>query len=762
MAKLHKVKSIVRSGIPSFREMQLVFKVLILGLIVASFWYLVLYSSTSASANSAQQGAIDNSSAGRGLITMLTTAAMDEAYFAQKPAGQDCLSNLEDSAGGFQTYKDSPYYCKGQRLDTTDAGASAPGVYNLANYGPTGRMINGTTALVDQDIAHPLESVNYYANRIQGKTHAAGPTTGREVLTPIFFLSQTMRNLAYGIVIIVLVLSSISLLLGSLGGGDQKFTLVQLLMNTGVTIFLITFFYEISAIIYDLTVNYGNALVVSVMEPFINARAIYERLQPGGDLNITALVNTFQFIGVSEGLRTVVSNVTTGLYPTITQTFSAAPGAIPGAGPFLSFIGGGLSLGINYVLSNFLNSQEIFDAIIAWTIFLINVKIFFNLIMAFVTFNLYVAFGPLLMLRGIYQGYAQIGNTFKLLFAYAMVFPFTFLCILLGAAAMNIFIRGGGNPDTVAPIPLCAYAPGDPANLEQEGWLGDGTSIEERGDLGMWLGGAYNYDDPGSFRNRNLINQDIFDVAPDGFITVDGQVYRDCRSKLFPEPWTFVPAPFGNVGNSLVQVQTTDALVRTFLGIGFIILAGRAPNVLKELLEVKELQSLQGLGKSFVTGLKPFLGLGAVALGTTSGAALGLGKIAGNAQIGGLKKFEGAFSRFGGRFQLKDSQSIAGLVGKFKQSSNPNATLAEGYGKMRDDFTSLKDSSGSPIMSPQEAQLIAGSRVAQQFEQLTSHVSTIGNAFDSAAGSLKLFDNMIQTASRQLGTLINLSYIDEL
>ncbi len=753
----------MRSGIPSFREMQLVFKVLILGLVMASFWYLVLYSSTNASANSAQQGATDNSSAVRGFLTMLTTDAMGEAYFAQKPAGQDCLSNLENSTGGFQTYQNSPYYCKGQRLDTADAGAFAPGVYNLANYGPTGRMINGTTALVDQDIAHPLESVNYYANRIQGKTHAAGPTTGREVLTPIFFLSQTMRNLAYGIVIIVLVLSSISLLLGSIGGGDQKFSLVQLLMNTGVTIFLITFFYEISAIIYDLTVNYGNALVVSVMEPFINAKAIYERLQPGGDLNITALVNTFQFIGVSEGLRTVVSNVTTGLYPTITQTFSAAPGAIPGAGPFLSFMGGGLSLGINFVLSHLLNSQEIFDAIIAWTIFLINIKIFFNLIMAFVTFNLYVAFGPLLMLRGIYQGYAQIGNTFKLLIAYGMVFPVTFLFILLGAAAMNIFIRGGGNPDTVAPIPLCAYAPGDPANLEQEGWRSDGTSIEERGNLGKWLGGSYNYDDPGSFRNRNLINQDIFDVVPDGFITVDGQVYRDCRSKLFPEPWTFVPAPFGNVGNSLVQVQTVDALVRTFIGIGFIILAGRTPDVLKEILEVNELKSLQGLGRTFVTGLKPFLSLGTVAIGAAAGTSLAVGKLGANFQIRGLGNLNKHAQSLGERFKSENTQSLAGLVGQFKQARSPANAIGGRYSDIKSSLEGYQDpQTQQRVIGSQEAQLIAGMRVASQFDQLTSQVNTLSGAFDGLAGALGGAVRIIQDFSGKIGSLVNLSYIDEL
>jgi hypothetical protein len=608
--KKNKAKRVFRAFLPGAQDLTKFVKAMVIMMILATFGFLFLYSSTGA-----QAGSDSNVS------SLAQSAAQDQPGQINSLFTSTLVFGLTAPVSGAPIAKEM---VTGVSAASTTYYNGEPQMHALVDYGATGRLINATAGIYQTPATSPREVVQYYADRAAGRAYAANPTSGREVLTPIFYLSQAMRNVAYGVIVIVLIVSSLSILLSSLMGGEQKLTIVQLMMNTGVTLVLCTLFYEIAAILYDLCVNYGNAVVASVMEPFINANVILDRLSPGGDLNITAVMNTFQFVGTSDAIIQIMQNVTSGLYPAITQSMSAVPEAAGGNGSSFNLIGaslgffaGGLSIAINRVGSNLLGSTALFNAIIAWTLFILNLKIFFNLLDAFIKFNLYTAFGPILVLQGVNNGYEKIVNLFKLMAAYALVFPTTFLFILLGATTMNIFIRNDAqaadpNNNGVEKTVLCSYAPDDPQNTE-DGILGRDILGETANSLLFMPDNKY--DDPKDFRYRNYINQDIFDVTPQ--YVKDG--VRNCRSKLFPVPWTFVPAPFGNYGNRLVQTQTIDALVRTFLAIAFIIIAGRTPAILIELLDAKEMRSLQGLGKALLGGIQPTLGFGVAALGSSVG-----------------------------------------------------------------------------------------------------------------------------------------------
>ncbi len=645
----------------------------------------------------------------------------------------------------------------------TAAGGNATGYHNVQNYaqdpnspfvmydlGAMGRITNASANLYKTPAASPNEVVQYYASRATGRTLAASPTSGREVLAPVFLLSQMFRNIAYGIIIIILITSSLSILLGALGSGEQKLSLVNLIMNAGVTLVLVTFFYEIAAVIYDLVVNYGNQIVASIMEPYINAKVILERLQPGGDLNVSMLINTFEFVGITDGLNNVIQNVFAGFYPAVNQTAGAlgrnvVPTPGPGAGvagEFLGMMGGFVSTFANMVISSLLGSKEVFDAVLSFTIFFINMKIFINLLDAFVRVNLYVAFGPIMMLRGLNKGYDEIKNTFMLIATYCAVYPVTFFFILLGAACANIFIRPNnktGGTQEVSKTVLCVYSNNDPEYTEGgiiNRWGADSA-------ITHFLGiGDPARDDPANFRYRNLINQNIFDTTPSAY-SKDGK--RNCRSNLFPTPFTFVPAPFGNYGNRLLQIQTTDTLIRTFMAIAFLVLASRTPKLLVELTGVKELSSLQGIGRSFGAGLKPFLGIGAFTLGASVPLGLGVLKRAVNTKLPVMGSINDVYKR------MADNSPA-----NFQK-------MAADYSKNSSQLESNLVAQG---VNPADARAIAATTVSNsmafQFKDLTSKMNSFGEAIGGLVGAVNGAAAQIQGFARELRTFIEISAIDEL
>jgi hypothetical protein len=613
--KMHKAKKILKACLPDLGDMSMLLRGLALVGIVATLGYLFYYSSNQVKAQSMSGGQIVDSAAGIGFLRGVES-------FANGSASTD--GGVKGSEGGIQGSSlaantlQAPYNTATAVSGSAAASNGSPSAFRQIDYGATGRLINSTSDLYQKEVASPSYMPQYYAHRAAGTAMAADPTSGSSVLQPMFFLSNAMRNLAYGLIVILLVLSSFSILVGYLAGGEQKITLVQVMLNTFMTLLLITFYYQIAAMIYDLSVNYGNMLVASIMEPFINAKVILERLGPGGDLNLTAMTNVFEFAGLGGAINTIAGNIMLGARPAITQSLYGVNDAIGGGfgqvgSAFAwmnSFSTGTVGLGINAVLSGVLGSQALFDAVIAWVIFFVNLKIFGNLIYSFISFNMYVGFGPLLMLQAVNQGFGKATSIFKTLFAYGMTFPVTFLFILLGATAMNFYYKtpanlGGGDAGSTADrqaTALCAFQTNDAAKGEAN--------------LTYRVGVKDANDSPLSFRRENSEYQDIFDTvsAPSSDPNL-----RNCRSSLFALPFTFFPAPLGNYGNRMVQVQTTDVIVRTAMAIMFLVIASRAPDILKELLQVEEMKSLQGLGGAFKAGLQPVLAIGGVGMGIATG-----------------------------------------------------------------------------------------------------------------------------------------------
>lgn len=790
---MKKIKRILSAGLPSMNDLSIFFRVLIVLFVVTISASLFSYIATPVKAAT---------------NTVDSVPASYLKYVSFQVAGCYGLSSfsisdfefspLTKSTGPGQTTIEGCTNTN-RTSNRSSVDTNSTGLIDI-DYGATGRLLNASSSVYDTQLVQPGATAEYYASKIKGEAFAAeNPMSGRSVLAPVFILNQNMVNLAYGLVVIILIMSSLNILLSSLTGGEERVTIVQLLINAGVTLIMITFYYEIAAIIYDLTVNYGNALVASIMSPFINSRIILERLSPGGDLAIVNLLNTYQFIGVSDSLLVVTNSIAAGIYPAIAQSGSALASTLGGRGNFSSFNGvasfmqfaGSISsTGVSSIISSFLGNKEVFDAIISWTVFFINLKIFINLLSSFITFTIYVGFGPLIALGGINGGFEKISESFKALVSFGLVFPLTFLFILLGATSMNLFVRTG-NEEVSGGI-LCKYSPNDPANTQQ--------GIIDRGGAELWLntliGGNPTLEDPAQARMKNYINQNIFDVVPAKFYNnvnvtqPDGSVtqtdIRDCRPALFPLPWTFIPAPFGTIGQRQLQVQTIDSLIRTFLGIVFLIMASRTPAILEEVLEVKQMGALKGMMNAFSTGAKTFFGVGSTAVGIGVPIGIGVTKFALNSVpipfLGALSK---KVATYGGKFrgwrQQKAGINQNGMAGqvtntrgaKFRRASGAffdtasigdftRSATESGFGGAKAAYGSTYNGLIGAGFSPEEAQKIAMINIGQNLGAVTKGLNDFGRLIQGANGVIDQFTKSLGEATRSLQSLISLSVIDEI
>lgn len=752
---LKQVKSnrFLKAVVPNLGELKFLAKFFLVFLIGFTFVQLFLYTGHTRAADSNAQGKGTTTTPGSyqtvssGAVGMVTQTFAPWLLDCKEIGSAARTSGIDDSS--IRPYQQ----CQSEDVTRTS------GLMNQ-NMGIVGRLIKSETSMLQVQIANPAAPANYYASRVTGKTFAASPTSGNEVLAPMFHFSKAMQNLAYGAVVIILVISALSTLLSFIGNGEQKVTLIQLMVNTGITLFFITFFYQFGAIIYDLTVNYGNALVASTLEPYINAKIILERLQPGGDLNVSALLNVFEFSGVSQGVLTVANNVFYSIKPAIVQSVDAFTKNIATSLPlgsstgYLFSIGGGVvSYLISGVISSVLGSTAIFDALIAFVIFSLNLKIWINLLTAFLSLNIYMGVGPLMMLNGISGGYDKIKNVFKTMLAYGLVFPMTFMFIMLGAIMMNFYIprdyaaqKAGKTRDQSL---LCVYATNDP--ISQEGKLAERVQFQV---LGRTLGPGNNfYDDPNVFRRENTEFQDIYDVTPS---YMNGEE-RSCRSNLFPDAFMFLPAPLGNYGNRLLQIQTTDILMRTIMAIAFLIIASRAPDILKELLKVEEMKSVQGMGSVFKAGLKPLIGTGSLGFSAGGPLLMGGGKLLLNTPLPFAGYLSKGLQRIGSRMQgggPLNTASVSDLYGKFKGGYS-YSKAASMYGEQ------VRGLTGAGIPAA-EANLIAIQNMGQSFAKLSATSNAMADIFgsltSSAAGLVKAFGDIGQ----QVGKITTVLSIDEL
>lgn len=763
----HKLRRIFKACLPTAGNLAFFMKSTIVFLIIGTFTYFILYAGTArADSNGNILGALPSSA----------------KYIESQVNGEVSLLDVQDTSAlakaiGFD-YSNS-VVLNIKKTSSVNEPLAYDNYFVSVDYGATGRLINASAMTYETEVASPRQVVQYYAEKVTGKTYAASPLSGSEVLFPVFFLSNFSRDLAYGIVVVILVLSSLGILLNALTGEEQKLTIAQLLLNAAVTLILITFFYSISAIIYDGVVNYGNSLVASVFQRFMNSNVVLDRLQPGGDLTINVVLQTFEFTGVTDALTDGLKGVLNGLYPVVEQSTGAfARNIVHGPG---NIIGATLGIGAgvagvfaNGAVSNLLGNKEVFDAIIAWSIFLLNLKIFLNLLEAFVMINMYTAFGPIMMLKGVGKGPGECKDVFKAHAVKCGVFPCTLGCVLLAGVLGDIRMSPsqGLNIDKErTKTVICAYSNTDPRNTQS-------GIIDKK---------VIKYSDPQEFRFNHYLAQDIFNATPRN--TVNG--VPSCESKLVG---TFVtlPAPMGIPGTGLIQVQTdkgieivdgkpliADGIMHAVLTIAALILCAKIPGILNEVAEVKELSALRGITGAITAGVKPFFGIGGLGVSSLPLVAKAAGvpfKIpwVHKSWLGGGDPTKpgggGWYAALGSKLRAGSGnfKSIEGLIGGLKKSNLDE--LAEKSGQewlnaraaIERRFTD-PNSKLSGVASADQDELrkaMVGQTFSKSYEGAMQATTWFTTALEGSVSVINTFTGALANAARDLEKLVVALSID--
>lgn len=638
---------------------------LFLAFLIFLIFFLIFYSTGStqlANAESPFGDKIDSTMDGAfSYLTGSFGGQMFNCYYANTPIGKTSGNDIDCETGNINP----------SNIQAIIQGTYAGPLLWKADAGAIGRLVNATRAVSTVRVLNPGETALYYAKQARNEVYAQSIEiqSGRNVLAPVFFLYETTKNLALSIIVIILTAGAFSILISNLTFSESKLNIVQLFLNTGITTVFILLYYEIAAIIYDLTVNYGNALVAGVLTPYINARAVLERLQPGGDLSIMALFSTMYFVGVNDALIVVLKSISSYFEPVLYQTAQATQSILPGATGYAlggsgvanlisatvssmtGFVVGLFIPGIKYILS----AKPLFDTILAFIIFFMQLRIFFTLLSSFVGFILMTGFGPIMIVSsGINEGWENgILPKIKMLMANGLVFPVTFFFILLAAITFNIRMPESIIADmgeNVRKEQICSF---DTAisNI-------NGGAVNEQADR-LYSDAYY------SHKVANTLNQNIFDTVP--------SYPGSCNTSFVSLPWMYFPAPLGIIGPPSEQPLVVTGLVMTFLGVGFIVLASlRSSQFVSELLDVKpEFQSLSGIVGDTLRVVKAVPTVATITVPVTAGlTSLGIRAfIAGGTFVGKRG--------MGGLFRLLDNT----IGRRFTSTSGGSTTPPSGTGQ---------------------------------------------------------------------------------
>ncbi|MGI5828102.1 MAG: hypothetical protein ACOX6V_03750 [Patescibacteria group bacterium] len=295
--------------------------------------------------------------------------------------------------------------------------SAAIGTYAIG--GTVGRTTYGGAApffgemIADMTVRPPVRTVEYVAdvmNNAGFTSPAYAQGTGWKALTPILDLWKAFRNIAYmGFVIIFIVIGFMIMFRSKIS--SQAVVTVQAAMpQIIVTLLLITFSYAIASFIIDL--------IYLLIYIIIGIFAAFGIVTDPGQAQTQLLGRSIIENGIT--LMSVTSN-------------GAAGAAADAVGDVVSGLVG----------ENFLAEiGRIFSQSLAYVIFAIAIliavfRVFFKLIMAYITLVFNVIFAPIILLFNAFPGSQAFSNWMKSLLANALVFPVTAILLLIGGALIG-------------------------------------------------------------------------------------------------------------------------------------------------------------------------------------------------------------------------------------------------------------------------------------------------------------------------------------
>jgi len=283
--------------------------------------------------------------------------------------------------------------------------------------GMTGQLIAGM--MINQPASTTYFAYDFLQNAgFVEKAHAQG--IGYSGLSPIIDLWKAFRNIAYVILVIVLVVIGFMIMFRMNINPQTVITVQNALPNIVISLLLITFSYAIAGLLIDLTYF----LILLIVSIFYQAAT-----QTGGEIgNLGELAEVQkQFLNAGAGM----------LFSTITSrdNILALPQAILG-----TFAGGSIVLGGGAgVAAAFWGSAIIapwaillglftmaLPLLIIWVaLFFAFVRVFIILLMSYIQLLINIIFAPIFLLFGAIPGRATFSSWLRSLIGNLIVFPAT-------------------------------------------------------------------------------------------------------------------------------------------------------------------------------------------------------------------------------------------------------------------------------------------------------------------------------------------------
>jgi len=429
---------------------------------------------------------------------------------------------------------------------------------NYVHGGLIGSLAYYDSIVYDNPPASSVHYATYLAEKIGAVPAYAQQVSGADMFRPVIIIWQKARDISLTFMVIVMILLAFSILIRR-KTSSEIVSPINSLVGLGVSLILIVFSYPITAFIVDIGTNVGNRFVASLLNPYINAKDLLEGLYtPGSGYNIIDMVVDIQAIGVGGTLVSIVEKIVGSSMPILSEDIqnffgglsrggNMIGGLIGAIGTFFSWIITGI---ISQVLAATLSKEaggSLFTLIASFVLFFVNVRVTFALFIAYVSLAAKVAISPFAFVGTAFPGgFNGIWNWVKTVLADALVFPTVFAGILLAAIFLNL--RMSVLPDQCKTLRVA-----------------------------------------GSTGDRSF----FFDATP-----YNGD---DCYPALLPPRFNYLPAPIG-----YIQGTNADAVARTIIAVGILLVTPSAGGMWKEILGVKEFRFFQAIGASIRAGLGGF------------------------------------------------------------------------------------------------------------------------------------------------------------
>ena len=491
---------------------------------------------------------------------------------------------------------------------TSSSSTSTTGLNNndLNTYFRYGGAVSaaffGGGAMYDFQPASVKDAVTYQANKIG--VNVSAQVQGFNQFAPIVPLWSVFRDIALLLFVVVFVAIGFFILIQRRIGGQETVSLVSGLTNAAVAMVFITFSYAIGGIIVDIFSNVMNGVVATTFNGFINSQEILGKLNTvNSGVNVLTLMNELTNVGVSQSASNLFGTALTGLsYPAnavkgIFSNLNAGPSLFGvkelNVGYALGFFANTFVDILMGIITTSFNNSSIINAIVAFIIFIVMLRVVFALLGAYVSIVFKIMFAPFMLLPA-----ALPGNGGKAIFGWvlslianALTFPAIFACILMAAMFLNLNanITNGTNGSRDFPSE-CKYVsslnPGNASVIQ-------GNQIPAKYFVVTRLGAN---DGNGSTKEQTA-----------------------CYPLVLPGKFNYWPAPIG-----YIQGVEPDDLIRFVIALAFIVLTPSVPKVLQSLLKVPQDNVLGSAAAGFRSGAGAFSGF------ISAIPSFGIGKALGN------------------------------------------------------------------------------------------------------------------------------------